>query len=341
MACCSSNDTAETHNGRSKCENLTYLSAGSTFYGNVGVDVVLKVEVEDTYAEAFEGLYFRLLVTADDEVTLRMAAEDATSTPSVVIGRAEGGVERYLDKTATPDGRLGVILQFWSGLDEKKPLSKIVDKLYKEFSYRVRQDILVKPFTAVFEACPDPVGKIDTMYRIGHCGDGYEWTEERYGREMIIVPIMVPDFQIERYLGYARGVTGGNFWYMCKTKEAVMEAGRSALDAIDKVEGVITPFGVCSAGSKVETKFPWIGGTTNHPYCPSLKERLGEGSKVPSGVNFIPEIVIHGVSLDAVREAMKVGIEAASNVKGVTKISAGNYGGKLGKYKIFLRELFP
>jgi len=302
--------------------------------------ILVKVEVEDTYAEAFDGLYFRILVTADDEFTLRRAAEDATATPSVVIGRVEGGIEKYLSQEETPDGRLGVILQFWSGLDEKKPLNEIVEKFYKEFSYRIRQDILVKPFTAVFDACPNPVGRVDAMERIGHCGDGYEWIEKRYGRDMIIVPIMVPDFQIERYLGYGRGVTGGNFWYMCKTKRAVMEAGRNALKAIHEVEGVITPFGVCSAGSKAETRFPRIGPTTNHPYCPSLKERLGKESKVPEGVNYIPEIVINGLTLNSVKEAMKVGIEAASQVDGVVKISAGNYGGKLGKHKIFLRELF-
>jgi formylmethanofuran--tetrahydromethanopterin N-formyltransferase len=300
-----------------------------------------SLKVEDTYAEVFDGLYFRVLVTADDKTTVRRAAVDATTTPSVVIGRIEGGIEKHVEKTETPDGRSGVILQFWGGLDEKKPLDKTVEKFYKEFSYRVRQDILVKPFTAVFDACPNPAGKVDMMERIGHCGDGYEWVEKRYGREVIIVPIMVPDFQIERYLGYGYGVTGGNFWYMCKTKKAVMEAGKKALKAIGEVEGVITPFGICSAGSKVETKFPWIGGTTNHPYCPSLKERLGDASKVPEDVNFIPEIVIHGLSLDAVKKAMKAGIEAVSQVEGVIRISAGNYGGKLGKHKIFLREMFP
>jgi len=300
----------------------------------------VKVQVEDTYAEAFDGLYFRILVTADDKNTLRRAADDATATPSVVIGRVEGGIERWVDKKETPDGRLGEILQFWTALDEKKTLNETVEKFYKEFSYRIRQDILVKLFTAVFDACPNPIGKVDAMERIGHCGDGYEWVEKRYGREMIIVPIMVPDFQIERYLGYGRGVTGGNFWYMCRTKKAVVEAGEKALKAISQIEGVITPFDVCSAGSKVETKFPWIGGTTNHPYCPSLKERLGEESKVPESVKFVPEIVIHGVSLDAVKKAMKAGVDVVSKVEGVTAISAGNYGGKLGKYKIFLRELF-
>jgi formylmethanofuran--tetrahydromethanopterin N-formyltransferase len=302
--------------------------------------VILKVEVEDTYAEAFDGLYFRALVTADDKATVRRAAQDATTTPSVVVGRVDAGIESYVGKEETYDGRLGALLQFWIGLDDKKPLNEIVEKLYKEFSYRIRQDILVKPFTAVFDACPEPIGKVDAMERIGHCGDGYEWVEKRYGREMIIVPIMVPDFQIERYINYGRGVTGGNFWYMCKTKRALMKAGRNALKAIHEVKGIITPFGVCSAGSKVETKFPWIGGTTNHPYCPSLKERLGEESKVPNGVRFIPEIVLHGVSSDVVSEAMRVGVDAASKVDGVVKISAGNYGGKLGKYKIFLRELF-
>ena len=126
----------------------------------------------------------------------------------------------------------------------------------------------------------------------------------------------------------------------CRTRKAVMEAGRKALEAIRKIEGVVTPFDICSAGSKAETKFPQIGPTTNHPYCPSLREKIEE-SKVPEEVNYIPEIVINGMTLDAVKEAMKVGIEETSKVEGVVRISAGNYDGKLGEYKIFLRELFP
>ncbi len=296
-------------------------------------------KVEDTYAEAFDGLYFRVIVTADDEETLIDAARDATATPSIVIGRIEGGIERFLTENETPDGRRGAILQFWSGYDRDKPLKPQVERFYKEFSYRIRQDILVKPFTSVFDACLNPVGRIDTMERIGHCGDGYEWIERRYGREMIIVPIMVPDFQIERYLGYGMGIIGGNIWYMCKTKRAVMKAGKEALKAIMKVEGVVTPFDICSAGSKAETRFPHIGPTTNHPYCPSLKERLGEESKVPDGVRYIPEIVINGVSLKAVKDAMRVCIEALIREEDVAKVSAGNYGGKLGRYRIFLREI--
>ena len=300
-----------------------------------------KELVEDTYAEAFEGIYCRVAVTADDEETLRKAALHATATPSIVIGRIEGGMERWLSEKETPDGRKGVILQFWGGIDSKKPFSESLKKFEIELSYRIRQDILVKPFTAVFDALQNPLGKIDMMERVGHCGDGYEWEEKRHGRDVIVVPIMVPDFIIERFLGYARGVMGANFWIMCKTKEAVMEAGARALEAIHKVKGVVTPFDICSAGSKPETRYPWIGPTTNHPYCPSLKKRLGKESKVPEGVNYIPEIVINGVSLEAVKKAMKAGIEAALKVRDVVKISAGNYGGKLGDYRIYLRELFP
>jgi formylmethanofuran--tetrahydromethanopterin N-formyltransferase len=297
--------------------------------------------IEDTYAEAFEGVYCRVILTADNKEILRKAAEDATATPATVIGRTEGGIEKWLTKKETPDVRLGAILQFWVKIDEAKPFEDSLKKFEKELSYRIRQDILVKPFTALFDALPNAEGKLDMMERVGHCGDGYEWEEKRFGHNVIIVPLMVPDFQIERHIGYTRGVSGGNFWYMCKTKNAVHEAGKKALEAIGKIEGIITPFDVCSAGSKTETKYPLIGPTTNHPYCPSLKKKLGKKSLVPEGVNYIPEIVINGVSLNAVKKAMKVGIEAAGQVEGVVRISAGNYGGKLGRYKIRLRELFP
>ena len=299
--------------------------------------MVEKAKVEDTYAEAFDGLYCRVMVTADEEEILKKAAEDATATPSGVIGRLDSGIERWLSEKETPDKRKGAILQFWKGLDKGKPLEDLLRRFEKELSYRIRQDILVKPFTALFDAsCVKPEGKMDMMERVGHCGDGFEWEEQFYGRSMIVVPIMVPDFLIERYVGYARGISGGNFWYMCETKEAVKEAGEKGLKAISKIEGVITPFDVCSAGSKTETRFPLIGPTTNHPYCPSLKQKLGDASKVPENVRFIPEVVINGISMQTVKDAMKAGIEAALSVDGVVKISAGNYGGKLGEYKIYL-----
>ena len=301
----------------------------------------LKPEIEDTYAEAFDGIVARVVVTADHTTVLRKAAQDATATPSIVIGRIEGGIEKFVTKQETPDGHNGAVLQFWGGIDPNKPLTESVKKFEAELSFRIRQDILVKPFTAVFDALPEAAGNMDMMERVGHCGDGYEWTENQYKRSMIVVPLMVSNFLIEKELGYARGIMGANFWFMCKTKRAVMEAGNKALDAINQIKAVIAPFGICSAGSKPETKFPLIGPTTNHPYCSTLKTRLGQESKVPKGVKYIPEIVINGTSMEAVKKAMKAGIQSAKQVDGVVKVSAGNYGGKLGKHKIYLKELFP
>ena len=318
--------------------NLEKWSEGKPL-GDSG-KMAAKPEIEDTYAEAFAGVFCRVTVTADDEYTLRSAAEDSTATPAVVIGRVEGGVEKWLSESDTPDQRKGAILQFWGALNSETPFVELLNKFETELSYRIRQDILVKPFTAVFDALPSAEGKMDMMARVGHCGDGYEWIEKRHGREVIVVPLMVPDFVIERHLGYARGVMGANFWVMCKTKEAVKQAGEKALKAIHQVNGVVTPFDVCSAGSKPETHFPSIGPTTNHPYCSSLKPKLGTASLVPDDVRYVPEIVINGVSMEAVTEAMKAGIKAVLNVDGVVRVSAGNYGGKLGEFKIYLRELF-
>ncbi|MDD4326067.1 MAG: formylmethanofuran--tetrahydromethanopterin N-formyltransferase [Candidatus Bathyarchaeota archaeon] len=301
----------------------------------------MNKKIDDTFIEAFSGLFCRIIVTADDVETLCRAASDATATPSVVIGRTEGGVERYLSSEETPDSRVGAILQLWGELNPKKTFTESLEKFEKELSYRIRQDILVKPFTAVYDALPEAEGKMDMMERVGHCGDGYEWTETRHGRKVIVVPLMVPDFVIEHYIGYGRGVMGGNFWLMCTTKEALKEAGAKALDAIHDVEGVVTTFDVCSAGSKPETNFPQIGPTTNHYFCPSLKDQLGKDSKVPDGVGYIAEIVYDAVSVDALKQATKVGIEAVLDVDGVVRVSAGNYGGKLGQYQIPLRELFP
>jgi formylmethanofuran--tetrahydromethanopterin N-formyltransferase len=112
------------------------------------------------------------------------------------------------------------------------------------------------------------------------------------------------------------------------------------LDAIHRVEGVVSTFDICSAGSKPETHFPQIGPTTNHIYCPSLKAKLGKESKVPDGVGYIAEIVYDAVSVQALKDATKAAIEAARTVDGVVRISAGNYEGKLGQYKIPLKELF-
>jgi formylmethanofuran--tetrahydromethanopterin N-formyltransferase len=294
-------------------------------------------EIEDTYAEAFDGLYCRIIITAKDETRLNRAAYGCTALPMVVIGRTEGGVEKWLTPKQTLDKRLGAVVQFWGAIDESTPFEASLKKFVKEVSYRIRQEILVEPTTCVFNAL-DSDKKFDIMDTVGHCGDGYEWEEEYHGRKVINIPLMMPGFRIERYLGYGVGVSGGNVWLMCRDEDVALKGGDKALEAIHKVGGVITPFDICSAGSKPETNYPDIGPTTNHPYSPSLRGKIPD-SEVPENVNYIPEIVINGVSLGAVKKAMKVAINAVKDMDGVVRISAGNYGGKLGKHRIYLREL--
>lgn len=290
--------------------------------------------IEDTYCEAFDGLYSRLVITARNKKLLQRAAFSSTALPLTVFGQSEGGIERWLTRKQTPDGRVGALIQIWILGGEG-----VVKTLEAELGKRIRQGILVVPTTAVFNAT-DSEKKIDIMDKVGHCGDGYEWEEEYSGRKVINVPIMMGhDFKIERYLGYAKGIMGGNIWYFCTNINAALKAGGKAVKAIEKIEGAITSFDICSAGSKPETKYPEIGPTTNHPYCPTLKPKLGSESRVPDGVKSIPEIVINGITMEAVKQAMKQAIKAGINTPGVVKISAGNYGGKLGRHKIYLREL--
>ena len=290
------------------------------------------VEVEDTYCEAFDGVYVRLIVTAKHRWLLEKAVTSATALPCTVFGESEAGVERWLSPDETPDGRVGAVIQIW--VPKVKGYREL---LMKEVGKRIRQGILVVPTTRVFNACENGE-RFDAEINVGRCGDGYEWFEERWGREVIVIPIMFGEFVIERYIGYSEGVAGGNLWFFCDSEESALEVGEACVEALKDFEGVITPFDICSAGSKPETKYPEIGPTTNHPYCPKLRGRIPD-SKVPEGVEAIPEIVINGVDLDSVKRAMAICIKVGSRVDGVLKISAGNYGGKLGRYKIGLREI--
>jgi formylmethanofuran--tetrahydromethanopterin N-formyltransferase len=78
--------------------------------------------------------------------------------------------------------------------------------------------------------------------------------------------------------------------------------------------------------------------STNEKYCPTLKEKVSD-SKIPAGIRAVYEIVIDGVDEKSVSAAMAAGIKAAAMVPGVKFISAGNFGGTLGPYKIELHKV--
>jgi len=319
------------------------------------IHIGLSNLLEDTYAEAFKGIFIRILVTRwiqideKDRISqyiekdpLRLAAYKATATPSVVMNRVEGGIEGWIDEKDTPDGNEGVILQFWKSYDKKKDLENQINDFFREVSIRIRQDILSVPFTRIFDwnkedSILEDVALIDTEEFVGRCGGGYEYFSEEYGREVINIPLMMGyDFKIDRYLRCGIGVSGGNLWYFCDSLKSGWDIALSSIEAIKDVEGVITPFYVCPSGS-MPANYPPIGPPTNYPYCPTLKDKCK--SNVPDGVRSIPEIVINGITEEAVKEAMKKAIISTNDKKGLLKISAGNYDGKLGDYKIYLKDL--
>lgn len=297
--------------------------------------------VEDTYCEAFEGLVIQIMVTAQDAEFLNRAVNSFTALPSTVFGDAEGGIVRWLSEKETIDGRLGAIVQLWVTGTGKKSSAKF----YEQLGRRMRQGILVVPTTAVFDHFPKEIDtKFNMMDNVGHCGDGYEWILEKYNRKLINVPIMMGyDFLIEEELSYAKGVMGGNLWLFCDSVDSAIKVGREGVKIMSELDNVCTTFDVCSAGSKpvpLDAKYPEIGPTTNHPLCPTLKNKLSKDEfEVPEGVKSIPELVFNGIKLEDVKIAMQKTIEGISDMNGLLKISAGNYGGKLGKYKIYLKEL--
>ena len=300
-----------------------------------------QLKIDDTYCECFEGLCVQLQVTAQDEEFLYRAANAFTALPSTVFGDAEGGIVRWLTKKETIDGRLGAIVQLWITGTSKKSTAKFYDQLGR----RMRQGILVVPTTAVYDYYPKDVDtKFNMMNNVGHCGDGYEEITEKFNRKLISIPIMMGyDFLIEEELNYAKGVMGGNLWLFCDSVESGVKIGREGVKIMVELDNVCTTFDVCSAGSKPvppDAKYPEIGPSTNHPFCPTLKNKLSPDEfKVPAGVNSIPELVFNALDIDTLEEAMLKTIEGIADMDGLIKISAGNYGGKLGKYKIYLREL--
>lgn len=278
------------------------------------------------------------MVTAQDAEFLNRAVSAFTSLPSTVFGDAEGGIVRWLTEKDTIDGRLGAIVQLWVTGTGKKAVAKFYDKLGK----RMRQGILVVPTTAVFDYYPNKTDtKFEMMGNVGHCGDGYEEIIEKYERKMISIPIMMGyDFLIDSELSYNRGVMGGNLWLFCDSIDSGIKIGREAVKIIAEIDNVCTTFDVCSAGSKIETNFPEIGPSTNHPYCPTLKGKLSsEVFLVPDGVASIPEIIFNAIDIETIKKTMSSVLEGIVNLNGLIKISSGNYGGQLGKYKIYLREL--
>lgn len=291
------------------------------------------VEIEETFAEAFGVTGTRLLVTADTLDWARTAGVTATgNATSIIACDCEAGVERELSPEDTPDGRPGVSILLFA-------FSR--DALAAAVQARVGQSILTCPTTACYDGLPEaekenriPLGK-----GLRHFGDGWQISKLLAGRRLWRVPVMDGEFVCDHLAGTVKGVGGGNLLLCGRDGETALRGAMAAAEAMRRTPGVVLPFpgGIVRSGSKVGSKYKGLKASTNDAYCPTL--RGVAPSALPPECGAVYEIVADGLSFEAVQTAMRAGLHAAAASPGILKITAGNYGGKLGKHHFHLRDL--
>lgn len=291
------------------------------------------VRIVDTFAEAFDMRAARVLITAQSPGWARTAAQSMTGFATSVIGcKVEAGIEAELAPEETPDGRPGVsVLMF--GFDAEGLGGRLVD--------RVGQTVLTCPTTACFDGLPHAADRVVVGGQLRHFGDKFQSSKVLNGLRYWRIPVMEGEFLVQEAFGIQRAIGGGNFLILARDQPAALAAAEAAVGAMRKVRGVVLPFpgGVVRAGSKVGAKrYKKMIASTNDAYCPTLRGRAGVESELPETVNSVLEIVVDGLDRPAIESALRAGIEAACR-PGVVEISAGNYGGKLGKHHFRLHEL--
>lgn len=291
------------------------------------------VEIEDTFAELFPMWMSRVIITADSEKWALTAARTATGfASSIIMSPAEAGIEGILPPEKTPDNRIGALIQIYH---------RSRADLKTQMVLRIGQCVMTCPTTAAFDGLPQAKRRLKVGRSIRFFGDGFQRKDIFNGRKVWRIPVMEGEFIVEDNFGALNAIAGGNFLILAENRKTGLQAAEEAVDAItQKVSGVILPFpgGICRSGSKSGSLKYKLKASTFHQYCPRLKKLVAD-SKVPENVSSVYEIVINGVDLDSVKKAMAEGINAAVKVAGVVKISAGNYGGKLGPYKVYLKEI--
>jgi formylmethanofuran--tetrahydromethanopterin N-formyltransferase len=291
------------------------------------------VRIVDTFAEAFDMRASRVLITAHSSQWARTAAQAMTGFATSVIGcKVEAGIESELGPDDTPDGRPGVSVLLF-GFDADGLSHRLLD--------RIGQTILTCPTTACFDGLPEAAERVNVGGQLRHFGDKYQASKALEGHRYWRIPVMDGEFLVEEKFGVQRAIGGGNFLILAQDQTAALAAAEAAVEAMRKVRGVILPFpgGMVRAGSKVGAKnYKKLGASTNDAFCPTLRGRPGVKSELPDGVNAVLEIVVDGLDRTAIENAMRVGIDAACR-PGIVEITAGNYGGKLGKHHFRLHEL--
>jgi len=295
--------------------------------------IINGVTIDETFAEAFPMKGTRLIITALNAKWAMISAQTFTGfATSVIACGCEAGIEKVLDPSETPDGRPGVsILIFAMG---GKGLAKQVET-------RAGQCVLTSPTSALFSGLESEI-EIALGQNLRFFGDGFQISKMIDGKRYWRIPVMDGEFLTEEKTGVQASVGGGNFLVLAESQEQALIACEAAVVEMKKCPNVIMPFpgGVVRSGSKVGSKFKALNASTNDAFCPTLKGQTK--SDLSPEVESVMEIVIDGLTKEDIDVAMRVGIQAVCDLgaeNGIRRISAGNYGGKLGPFHFHLQEI--
>ena len=299
----------------------------------------MPARVDDTYAEAFRSLYTEFLITARDQTWVKHAVDAAVgNAASTILCDCEAGLDRFVgpggdESFETPDGRPGAIVQlhvprFWKDR---------VEKLERAALVRISQNVLTCPTASCFNLL-DTEEYYQMGRKVAYFGNGKQRRIERFGRKMWWVPILGGEFVLDRRLGYADGLMGGNLWFFGGDADSALEAAMKGVEEIAKSPGVVMcfPGGIAGSGSKPGSNYKFSIASTYEKYCPLLQDDPEVEQGLPEGVNSVMEIIINGRNLETIIQATRAAIEASKDTEGLIMISAGNYGGRLGKNLIYL-----
>ncbi len=289
------------------------------------------VFIEDTFAEAFPMRAARIVITAIDAKWARTAALELTGfATSVIACKCEAAIECELAPSETPDERPGVSVLLFA-MD--------TEGLGKRLVERIGQAVLTCPTTSCFDGLPDTERRIPAGRALRAFGDGFQGSKVVGGERYWRIPVMDGEHLVQESFGAVKGIGGGNFIILGGDLRATLAAAEAAVSAIASVRGVILPFpgGIARSGSKVGSRrYKGVAATTNDAFCPTLRPLTT--SLLSADMNAVLELVLDGLDEQAIRQAMRVGIDAACR-PGIRTITAGNFGGQLGPHHFHLREI--
>jgi len=289
-----------------------------------------NTDIVDTFAEAFSMVGSRIVITAGTDAWAMAAARAMTGFATSVIGcKCEAGIEKILPSDETPDRRPGVSVLLFT-MDKKSMGTRLVE--------RIGQCVMTCPTTACFNGLSAP-DSVVVGGQLRYFGDGFQMSKVINGNRLWRIPVMDGEFLVDESFSMTTAVGGGNLLLIGHDRAGALAAAGQATAAMRSIDDIILPFpdGVVRSGSKVGSKYKSLIASTNDAYCPTLRA-VSKQSALPESAQCVLEIVIDGLTEDAVKQAMQAGMKAAA-AAGILQISAGNYGGNLGQYKINLKDL--